>query len=112
MIEALFQLIFNIFFWLVSLIGSLIIYPVQAILVTIFPALGSALTYITTLFIEHIFPMLSFVKEFIIEITCIPRSIFYAFLTFIFARWAIAPAIRGIKLLINIWKIKSGGATK
>ena len=40
MLEALFDFIINLFFWLVGLIGSIVIYPVQAILVTIIPGIG------------------------------------------------------------------------
>lgn len=37
MLEAIFNFIINLFFWLIGLIGSIVIYPVQALLVTIIP---------------------------------------------------------------------------
>lgn len=37
MIEAIFNFLINVFFWLIGVIGSLIIYPIQALLVTIIP---------------------------------------------------------------------------
>lgn len=59
-----------------------------------------------------VFPMISFVKEFFLDLTCLPRPLFSILITFMLARWAIAPAVRSVKLIINIWKLKSGGATK
>lgn len=37
MLEAIFNFIIQLFFWLIGLIGSIVIYPVQALLVTIIP---------------------------------------------------------------------------
>lgn len=112
MLEALFDFIINLFFWLVGLIGSIVIYPVQAILVTIIPGLGDYIGIILGFFNNTLFPMLSFVKELFLDLTCCPRPLFSIFITFILARWAIAPAIRSVKLFLNIWKLKSGGVTK
>jgi len=112
MFEALFSSIMNLFFWLIGLIGSIVIYPIQAILVTIFPALGDYITTIMNFFNNDFFPWLSFTKELILDLTCLPRPIFYLFVGFIISKWAIAPAIRSIKLILNIWKIKSGGSSQ
>ena len=112
MIEALFNSLMGLIFWLIGVIGSVIIYPIQLILVTIFPAIGDFISATLSFFINQLFPYLSFAKELLLDLTCLPRPLFSILLTFIFARWTIAPAIRGIKLIINIWKIKSGGDTK
>lgn len=112
MLEAVFNFIINLFFWLIGLVGSLIIYPIQAILVTIIPGLGEFIGTTLGFFTNLVFPMISFVKEIFLDLTCLPRGLFSILITFIFARWGIAPAVRSIKLLINIWKLKSGGATK
>lgn len=112
MLEGLFNLVIQIFMWLVGLIGSIIIYPIQALLVTIFPNLGQAVTVINNFFSQYLFPVIGFVKELFLELSCCPRWLWSIFITFIFARWAIAPTIRAIKLVINIWKIKSGGKTE
>lgn len=74
--------------------------------------LGDFLSTVLGFFTEYIFPMLSFVKELFLDLSCLPRPLWSIFVIFVFARWGIAPAIRSIKLIINIWKIKSGGATK
>lgn len=111
MLEALFNFIIEIFFWLVGVVGSLIIYPVQALIVTIFPGLGDFIGTTLGFFNTYLFPMLSFVKELFLDLSCLPRPLFSIFITFILARWALAPAIRSIKLILNIWKLKSGGDT-
>lgn len=112
MLEAVFDFIINLFFWLVGIIGSIVIYPVQLLLVTIIPGLGDFISVFLGFFNTYIFNTLSFVKELILDISCLPRGLWSIFITFVLARWAIAPAVRGIKLIINIWKLKSGGATK
>ena len=112
MIDALFNFILNLFFWLVGVIGSIVIYPVQVLLVTIFPDLGDFISVVLGFFNNQLFPMVSFVKELFLDLTCCPRVLFSIFITFILARWTIAPAVRSIKLIINIWKLKSGGMTK
>lgn len=112
MIEAIFNFIINIFFWLIGLIGSIVIYPIQAILVTIIPGLGEFISITLGFFNTYIWKYLSFIKELILDVSCLPRGLWAIFIVFIIARWGIAPTVRGIKLVINIWKLKSGGATK
>lgn len=112
MFEGLFNMILNLFFWLIGLIGSIIIYPIQLLLVSIFPTLGDYISTINTFLTNQFFPMLSFAKELILDLTCLPRPIFSLVITFIIGSWVISPAIRSIKLILNIWKIKSGGDSK
>lgn len=112
MIEALFNSILGLFFWLIGLIGSIVIYPIQIALISIFPALGDYISSMMQFLNNKFFPMLSFAKEFILDITCLPRPVFSIAITFIIGSWAIAPTIRAIKLILNIWKIKSGGESK
>lgn len=112
MIEAIFNFVLNVFFWLVGLIGSIVIYPIQALIVTLVPSIGDFLSIFLGFMRESLFPMISFAKELFLEISCCPRPLFVILITTVFARWAIAPAIRSILLIINIWKIKSGGKTE
>lgn len=112
MLEALFNFILKVFFWLIGLIGSIIIYPIQALLVTIIPSLGEYLTSFLNWTSTDVFPMVSFCKELFLQISCCPRPLFTLLISTLFARWLLAPAIRSIMLIINIWKIKSGGKTE
>lgn len=112
MLESIFGFILNLFFWLIAVIGSIVIYPIQLILVTLVPSIGDYLEIFLNFFNSSVFPMVSFAKELFLDISCIPRPLFTIFITTVFARWLIAPAIRGILLIINIWKIKSGGKTE
>lgn len=112
MLDAIFNFILNLFFWLIGLIGSIVIFPIQVILVALVPNLGDYLSTFLSFFEESVFPMVSFCKELFIEISCCPRPLFILLVTTIFARWLIAPAIRSILLIINIWKLKSGGKTQ
>lgn len=111
MAQSLLNFVLDLFFWLVGLIGSIVIYPIQLILVSIFPEIGNFLTDVLSFFSDYVANMISFIKELFLEISCLPRELYLVLIIFIFARFAIAPAIRSIKLIVNIWKFKSGGDT-
>lgn len=108
MIQALFNFIINLFFWILGIIGSIVIYPIQAIIVTIFPSMGTFISLILTFFREQIFPIITLIKIIFLNITGITEELWTIFIGFIVARWMIAPAIRSIKYLINLWKIYKG----
>lgn len=112
MLEAIFNFIIQLFFWLIGIIGSIVIFPIQAILVTIIPGLGDFIGITLGFFNNYVWNYLSFMKELVLDVSCLPRPLWSLFIGFVIARWAIAPAVRSIKLIINIWKLKSGGATK
>lgn len=108
MIEALFNFIIQAFFWLLGVIGSLIIYPLQLIIVSIFPTLGQYIGVTINFFKETLFPMVSFVKDFVLIMTCVPRDVYLVFIGVVIARWTIGPAVRSIRFLINMWKVWKG----
>ena len=112
MFEGLLNFLIDAFFWIVGLIGSIVIYPIQLIIVAIFPDIGTYLNQILNFIGEQVAPMITFVKETILGVTCLPNEVYLLFITFIFARFAIAPTIRTIKFVVNMWKFKSGGATQ
>lgn len=111
MLEAIFNFFIKIFFWLCGIIGTLILYPIQALVVTIFPSIGDLISTTLNFFNNHFFPVLSFAKEFFLDVTCLPRPIFALFITFLLTKWLLAPAIRSIIFLINMWNLLHGGLT-
>lgn len=111
MLEALFDFLINFFFWIVGIVGSIVIYPIQALLVTLIPGLGDFIGIFLGFFNTYIFPTVSFIKELVLDVSCLPRGLWSIFVAFFLARWAIAPAIRSIKLVINSWRIAHGGVT-
>ena len=112
MFESLFNFLINMFFYVIRLVGGIIIYPIQLLIVSVFPTLGEFVAQTLGFFVDYIFPMVGFCKELFLEVTQTPRGLFSIFITFIFVRWAIAPAIRSIKLILNAIKIAKGGATE
>lgn len=112
MFESLFNFLINMFFYVVRLIGGIFLYPIQLLIVSVFPTLGDFIAQTLGFFVEYIFPMVGFCKELFLEVTQCPRALFSIFVNFIFIRWAIAPAIRGIKLALNAWKLAHGGMTE
>lgn len=108
MLSALFNFAIRIFFWLMGVIGSLIIYPIQAVIVTLIPSLGQALVTTLNFFNINIFPTISFIKNVIINVTYIPETIWTMFIGFLVARWLVAPTIRTLKFIYNIWRVWKG----
>lgn len=111
MLDAIFTFAIDLFFWVIKIIGTVVLYPIQAIIVTVFPSLGDGLVYLMSFFNNYFFPTLTIAKEMLLDISCLPRPIWLLFINFLFARWAIAPAIRSIKMLVNIWKFTKGSKT-
>ena len=112
MIEALFNGFIKIFFWLIKTIGSIVLYPIQALLVTVFPSLGNVIGTLTAFLDTYIFPTLSFFRTWIQQIACLDNTVWLIFVSFLILRWTIAPSIRAIKLILNLFKITKGGNAK
>lgn len=111
MLTAIFNFIIQVFFWLCGVIGSIIIFPIQLIIVGIIPGMGDAIATTLNFFNNQVFPMLSFVKEFVLDLSCMPRPVFALLTTFLLTKWAIAPAIRSIIFIINTYRLFRGGVT-
>lgn len=111
MLTAIFNFIIQVFFWLCGVIGSIIIFPIQLIIVGIIPGMGDAIASTLNFFTNQVFPMLSFVKEFVLDLSCMPRPIFALLTTFLLTKWAIAPAVRSIIFIINTYRLFRGGVT-
>lgn len=112
MIEALFNGFIKIFFWLIKTVGSIILYPIQALLITVFPALGNVIGTLISFFDTYVFPTLSFFRTWVQQIACLDNTVWLIFVAFLILRWAIAPSIRTIKLVLNLFKITKGGTSK
>ena len=94
--------------WLVGFIANILIYPVQALVVTAFPSIGWVFTEITTFCTEKLFPMISFIRDIFLGITCCPTSLWDIFIGILIFRLGVVPVIRTVKVVINVWKIKNG----
>ena len=107
-LSSLLGFIIQLFFWLLGIIASLIIYPIQALLVTAFPELGEFLSTALTYLTNNVFPMISFVKDVILGITCLPSSLWNALIGILVFRVACVPAVRFIKVVINLCRVRAG----
>lgn len=76
MAQTLLNFVLDLFFWLVGLIGSIVIYPIQLLLVTLFPNIGNFLNDTLSFFNNYVADMISFVKELVLEISCLPRELY------------------------------------
>lgn len=112
MLQALFKFLIDIFFFLIKLIVGIPLGLIQAILVTLIPGVGDFIGIVNGFFNTYVWNYLSFIKELVLDISCLPRNLWSIFVTFMVARWLIAPSVRAIKLIINSWKITHGGDTK
>lgn len=104
---SLFGSIIEIFFWLLGIIVSLFVYPIQLIIVTAFPDVGNYLTTVVDYFTDDVFPMISFVKEVVLGITCIPHALWDLIIGILLFKVGVVPLIVTIKTAMNAWRIKN-----
>lgn len=107
-LNGILSFIIKFFIWLITLIASLVIYPIQALLVTAFPTLGEYLVTLLNWFTGSVFPYISFIKQVFLEITCLPQPIFTAIVGIFIFRYTVAPALRGIYMLVNTYFLARG----
>jgi len=107
-LSSILGFVIQLFLWLLGVIASLIVYPIQALLVTAFPSLGAFLSTVSGYFTNELFPMISFIKEIFLGITCFPRSLWNIIIGILIFRIGVVPSIRFIKTVLNIIKIKNG----
>ena len=69
MFTALFNFLLKILFWLLGVIGSIIVYPVQVLLTSIIPGFNDFITILIDFMDDVALPMISFVKEIALDIT-------------------------------------------
>lgn len=107
-LNGILSFIIKFFFWIIGLIASLVIYPIQAVLVTAFPSLGQYLVDILNFFHSSIFPMISFCRECFLSVTCLPRPLFTATIGIFVFRYTIIPVIRSIVAFVNVYYVARG----
>jgi len=73
--------------------------------------MGEAIAVTLNFFSNQVFPILSFVKELVLDLSCMPRPVFALLTTFLLTKWAIAPAVRSIIFIINAYRLFRGGMT-
>lgn len=112
MLQAIFNFLIDFFFFLIKLIVGIPLGLIQVILVTLIPAVRDFISIVNGFFNTYVWNYLSFLKELVLDVSCLPRGLWSSFVGFMVARWVAAPGIRAIKLIVNSWKITHGGDTK
>lgn len=107
-LSSLLSFIIKFFMWVLSFIASLVIYPIQAIIVTAFPGIGWALSEIMTFLTNSLFPMIGFIRTVFLGVTCCPPELWDALIGILIFRLAVAPSLRFIITVVNIWRFKNG----
>lgn len=111
MLTAIFNFIISVFFWLCSIVGSIVVFPIQLIIVGLIPGMRSFIVTTLNFFNQQLFPVLSFCKELFLDLSSMPRPVFALLTTFLLTKWAIAPAVRSIIFVINTYRLLRGGMT-
>ena len=107
MLDGLLDFILTIFFWIASLISSLIFVPVMAVFQAIFPNFDSYLD-ITITFWNRILDGVVFAKEVFLNVTGFPRSFLNIIITYWFAKLSIMATKRAFKFLVNMYMLIRG----
>ena len=108
MIKALLSLIFSFFFWLAGIIGSILFYPLQLIIVTVFPTFGAYATSVVNFIVSEIYPLVTWIKHCLVNISGIPEE----FWLLIVATWGFylsaGASVRVYMLISNIYAYVRG----
>lgn len=108
MVEALFNGLIKFFLFLINIVGSIFIYPIQAILVTLVPSVGDFLDTVLSFFNDSVFPFLCWLKQVLITITCCPPALFSLIISTFFLFLTISLLFRSFSLIYRIYFLVRG----
>lgn len=107
-LTGLLYAIVNIVLKLLGWIAGIILYPIQVIVVSLFPGLGQALAGVLTYCNNDLFPTIAFIREVFLGVTQLPSSLYLLFIGIFISKFALIPSIVAIKQIVNVWRLKSG----
>lgn len=108
MITSLMKALINLIMAIFATIANIILLPIETLAMTVFPDLQDYMQTVETFFFDTCFKYIGFVKEVIINITGLDRSLFYTIITLLFARITFKYSTMAIKFIINIWRTYKG----
>lgn len=112
MTKALLNGFIRLFFYVVSLLGSIIFVPLQTILTTLIPEIEDYFTLVENFFNETLTPFLIWIRVSICNVMCLDDTIWMLYATWLLALILAAPAVRVLKLIYNLYKTIKGTYNK
>lgn len=108
MVQAFFNGLLKFFLFIANLIGTIFIYPLQALVVTLVPSVADYLSDISDFFTNSVFPTICFLKRLFLNVTCCPPVLFSLLVSTFFGFLTIALVFRVFVLLYRIYFLVRG----
>lgn len=110
MLNGLLELILKFFFWIASIISSIVFAPLIGLLSVVFPNFNEYLDTILT-FWNRLLLGIAWGKEVFLNVTGFSRSLFIILVTYWYARFALMVTKRAIKFIANMYLFIRGSKT-
>lgn len=89
-------------------IAGLILKPITALIIGVFPDMGEHIATITTFLNDYAFKGLAFAREIFFNLTGASREIFALFISLFFIRITIKYSLQAYKFIKNMWALFHG----
>lgn len=93
---------------LAGLLGSVIIYPLQLLLVAVFPSLGEYSALTISFFVEQVYPLLCWLKVGVIKLTGLPYELYQLLIGELVLYFGLAVSIRSLMLVYRLYLFLRG----
>lgn len=104
LLNGIIQLILNV----LGFISGLILKPITALIIAIFPDLDNYIDTVITFLNDYAFKGLAFARECFFNITGASREIFALFINLFFLRIAIKYSLQAFYFIKNMWALYKG----
>lgn len=108
MVQALLNGIIFLFIRIIGVLGSIIIYPLQLIVVQLFPSLGEFSAEALNWIIQNIFPVICFLKHFFLGLTGFPEELWSLLVAELFLWFSLAISVRSLMLVYRLYLFFKG----
>lgn len=108
MLRSLFNGLIALLFRLAGILGSVLIYPLQLLLVTIFPNFGDFSAEVLNFLIYKVFVVVSWLKGLFLNLTGFPSTLFQLLVFEISLYLSLAVSIRSLFLVYRIYLLLRG----
>lgn len=108
MVKALFNGLISLLLGLAGILGSIIIYPLQLLLVSIFPNFGDFTATVINFFTTKVFVVVAWIKGLFLNLTGFPVTLFQILVFEVTLYLSLAVSIRSLFLIYRLYLLIRG----
>lgn len=111
MINKILKLILKFIFWLAGLISSVLFYPIYELLTSLLHDFPDYIDSFNLFLNTQILTIIPFIREVFLNVTNLPRPLFYGLVTLFLGRLATHYLLIAFKFIIKIYYIIRGASS-